>query len=275
VIASASRIGEHDERSIAPVAAAATGFCGTSDVSQLAKPFPGFGGRELSGGSRGAFGSGGRTEPVAGSMAKTATAAGMKMSAVTASCATKMAIVRPPIRPIDERFSGGRDPRDQERDHEWNHGHADGVDPQSAGGAMRSAAWRRAGLPEAAIAAPFTRARASATRTATLLFIPPILHHQVTAVDVQGRSGDVAGGVRGGEADEIRDLAGRAQARHRERRRDLGKPFRVALSRVSSVSIMPGQTALTVMPKAPSSCAARGEAQEPVWTQYSGPRRGC
>jgi len=35
----------------------ATGFCGTSDVSQLAKAVPGFsGGVELSGGSRGAFG---------------------------------------------------------------------------------------------------------------------------------------------------------------------------------------------------------------------------
>jgi hypothetical protein len=39
-------------------------------------------------------------------------------------------------------------------------------------------------------------------------------HHQVAAVDVEGRAGDVAGGLRGGEANQIGDFESGAEARH-------------------------------------------------------------
>ena len=39
-------------------------------------------------------------------------------------------------------------------------------------------------------------------------------HHQVAAVDVEGRAGDVAGGLGGGEANQIGDFDGGAEARH-------------------------------------------------------------
>jgi hypothetical protein len=39
-------------------------------------------------------------------------------------------------------------------------------------------------------------------------------HHQVAAVDVEGRAGDVAGSLRGGEANQIGDFERSAEARH-------------------------------------------------------------
>lgn len=39
-------------------------------------------------------------------------------------------------------------------------------------------------------------------------------HHQVAAVDVEGRAGDVAGGLGGGEANQIGDFECGAEARH-------------------------------------------------------------
>ena len=38
--------------------------------------------------------------------------------------------------------------------------------------------------------------------------------HQVAAVDVEGRAGDVAGGLRGGEANQICDFERGSEARH-------------------------------------------------------------
>src|SRR4029077_20151072 len=40
-------------------------------------------------------------------------------------------------------------------------------------------------------------------------------HHQVAAVDVEGRAGDVAGSVGGGEANQISDFERSAEPRHR------------------------------------------------------------
>ena len=187
VIASASRIVNTTSGSIAPVAAAAMGFCGTSDVSQLAEAVPGFGGGDLPAAAAAPSGSGGRTEPVAGSIAKRVIAAGMNRSAVTASCATKMAIVRPPIRPIDARFLVDAIPVISREI-------TSGITviriafTQSVPiGATRSAACRRARLPEAAIAAPARSASAERDEDGDAAFHAAILHHQVAAVDVERR----------------------------------------------------------------------------------------
>src|SRR3954471_17101865 len=69
-------------------------------------------------------------------------------------------------------------------------------------GATTSAALSSATFPDAAIAAPTTRARTSAMRTRALSFTSR-LHHEVAAIDIERRAGDVAGGLRCGEADEI------------------------------------------------------------------------
>ena len=39
-------------------------------------------------------------------------------------------------------------------------------------------------------------------------------HHQVAAVDVEGRAGDIAGGLGGGEANQIGDFERSAEPRH-------------------------------------------------------------
>ena len=143
--------------SIAPVAAAAMGFCGTSDVSQFAKPAPVSAAVSCPAAAAAPSGSGGRTEPVAGSIAKTATAAGMTMSAVTTSCATKMASVRPPMRPIDERFLVDAIPVISREITSGITVMRMALTHSVPRGATRSAAWRSAGLPEAAIAAPATQ----------------------------------------------------------------------------------------------------------------------
>src|SRR5580692_1457682 len=232
VIASASRIVNTTSGSIAPVAAAAMGFCGTSDVSQLAKPFPASAAVIWPAAAAAPSGSGARTEPVAGRSAKRVIAAGMNRSAVTASCTTKMAIVRPPIRPIDARFLVDAIPVISRETTSGITVIRIAFTQSVPTGATRSAARRCARLPEAAIAAPASRASARATRTATLLFMLPILHHQVAAVDVQRGAGEVPGRFGGGEANEVRDLPGGAQPRDRKRGRDLREPLgRRALAR--------------------------------------------
>ena len=81
-------------------------------------------------------------------------------------------------------------------------------------------------------------------------------HHQVAAVDVEGRAGDVAGGLGGGEANQIGDFERGAEAQDGIARGETFEQSSEACSRVSSVSIMPGQMAFTVMPNLPSSFAA-------------------
>ena len=129
-------------------------------MSQLAKPSPVSAAGESARGGRGAFGERRADGAGAGSIAKTATAAGMTMSAVTTSSATKMASVRPPMRPIDARFLVDAIPVISRET-------TSGITviriafTQSVPiGATRSAACSSAGLPEAAIAAPATRASA-------------------------------------------------------------------------------------------------------------------
>src|SRR4030095_8755284 len=81
-------------------------------------------------------------------------------------------------------------------------------------GATTSAAFCSVAFPAAASAAPSASARTSAIRTRALSFTPR-LHHEVAAIDIERRAGDVAGGLRCGEADEIRNLERGPQSRHR------------------------------------------------------------
>ena len=53
-------------------------------------------------------------------------------------------------------------------------------------------------------------------------------HHQVAAVDVEGRAGNVAGGFGGGEANQIGDFERGAEARHRIARGETFETFESA-----------------------------------------------
>ena len=103
-------------------------------------------------------------------------------------------------------------------------------------------------------------------------------HHQVAAVDVERRAGDVAGRLRCGEADQVGNFERGAEARNRiARRRGASSSSGDAFSRVSSVSIMPGQTAFTVMPNLPELLrrrARQARAGRPS-TRCSARRRAC
>src|SRR5688572_19955239 len=81
-------------------------------------------------------------------------------------------------------------------------------------GATASAARSSVAFPDAAMAAPRTRAATSAMRTRLLSFTP-WLQHEVAAIDVERRAGDVPGRLRRGEANEVRNLERGTESRHR------------------------------------------------------------
>src|SRR5205823_3544319 len=81
-------------------------------------------------------------------------------------------------------------------------------------GVIASAARSRRASPEAATAAPAPRAAPSAIRTRVLSFIPSS-HHQVAAVDVEDRPGDITRRLGGGEADRVGHFPRGAEAGHR------------------------------------------------------------
>ena len=86
--------------SIAPLAAAATGFVGISDVSQLAKPPAVVPAASDAAASAAPGGSSGRTVTTRESSEKVPMPSGNASTVAPASMAMNTAIVRPPMRPI-------------------------------------------------------------------------------------------------------------------------------------------------------------------------------
>src|SRR5260221_5481891 len=81
-------------------------------------------------------------------------------------------------------------------------------------GAMASTAPRSVELCVAATISPMARPRPRPTRTRVPSFNRGSLHHQVAAVDIQRRTGDVRRAFGGGKTDQISDFERSAEAGH-------------------------------------------------------------
>src|ERR1043166_2932124 len=211
-IASANKRVKMISGSIAPLAAAFTGLVGTSDVSQLAKPT--FGASVVSdcAASVAPGGSEGLTLIRCGSHAKRAIASGIMISVATVSMLMKTARVRPPRRPTALTPDADATPVITRETTSGITVIRIAFTQSVPTGAIASAALSSVGLCEAAIAMPTPRPAPSPKRTCVLSFIRS-LHHEVAAIDVQGRTGDVAGSFGRDKADQIGNLDGRAEPR--------------------------------------------------------------
>src|SRR5262245_46650265 len=212
--ASANRIANTTTGRSAPWVAAASGFAGTSDSSHSANDCRGFASR-IRAASAAPAGSGGALTPRPPRSPNTAIVSGIATTASAASIRTNTLIVLPPRRPIARISLADATP-------------VTITDTTSGRTVMRiaftqsvprrpmvSEARTSAALSLPATAIPRARAAPRQMRTRRLSFIPARLHHQVAAIDVQRRAGDVPSGFRRDEADEIGNLERRAETRHR------------------------------------------------------------
>ncbi len=161
---------------MAPVAAAAIGLDGNSDVSHAESVWACPPAASCPAASAAPAGSGGAATPRGGRRRKSAGPNGMTTAAVPVSKATNTRRVRPPSLPIDFTSLAEATPVMRSETTSGITVMRMALTHSVPTGAMASAACRNEALPDAAIAAPPATATQSATRTRVLSFIAETSH---------------------------------------------------------------------------------------------------